>query len=334
VTNTISAVDVSSNWQTLLAQAYTSPRELLEFLSIDPQQLSLATSDALDFPCRVPLPFARLMQPGDVNDPLLRQVLPLSAELEPVPGYSADPLAEAQASPQDGIIQKYHGRVLLVAASACAVNCRYCFRRHFPYQEQTATGSELLDALDFIASHDDISEVILSGGDPLVLGERRFAELVTQLAQIPHVRRLRIHSRLPIVLPQRVTPELLAVLQDTRLQVVMVVHSNHANEISAEVRVGFAQLRAAGITLFNQSVLLAGVNDSASVLAQLSETLFDAGVTPYYLHQLDPVAGAAHFAVPLSRARRLHHELLALLPGFLVPRLVSELPGQVSKTHL
>lgn len=334
MTNSISAVDVSSSWQALLAQAFSSPRELLAFLSIDPQQLSLPAPDALDFPCRVPLPFARLMQPGDVNDPLLRQVLPLSAELEPVPGYSADPLAEAHASPQDGIIQKYHGRVLLVAASACAVNCRYCFRRHFPYQEQTAAGGELQGALDFIAGHDDISEVILSGGDPLVLGERRFAELVTQLAQIPHVRRLRIHSRLPIVLPQRVTPELLAVLQETRLQVVMVVHSNHANEISTGVRAGFAQLRGAGVTLFNQSVLLAGVNDSAPVLAQLSETLFDAGVTPYYLHQLDPVAGAAHFAVPLARARRLHHELLALLPGFLVPRLVSELPGQVSKTHL
>lgn len=330
----INAADASSDWQSLLAQAFSSPRELLEFLAIDPTHIDLPDPGALDFACRVPLPFARQMRRGDPNDPLLRQVLPLSAELEAAPGYSVDPLGEAQATPQDGIIQKYQGRVLLVAASACAVNCRYCFRRHFPYQEQTAAGSELNDALAYIAADDTISEVILSGGDPLVLSDRRFAELVAQLQTIAHVRRLRIHTRLPIVLPQRITAALVQMLKDTRLQVVMVVHSNHANEISEGVRAALQPLRQAGITLFNQSVLLAGVNDSAQTLAQLSEALFDAGVTPYYLHQLDPVAGAAHFAVPLARARRLQHELLAQLPGYLVPRLVYELPGQVSKTAL
>ncbi|MCZ6831898.1 MAG: EF-P beta-lysylation protein EpmB [Gammaproteobacteria bacterium] len=324
----------SDDWQLLLSESVRTSRELLDFLKIDPAQVAVLPEAQLDFPCRVPQPFMERMQPGNPEDPLLLQVLPLANEAAEVPGYVADPLQEAGATPAAGIIHKYNGRVLLVAAGACAVNCRYCFRRHFPYQDHLLDRFRLNQSVDYIRSEATISEVILSGGDPLVLSDRRLYDIVCRLDKIPHLRRLRIHTRLPVVLPQRVTPALTGLLESTRLNVVVVIHSNHANELDDEVGTGLAQLRGAGITLLNQSVLLRGVNDDAASLALLSETLFSRGVLPYYLHLLDPVAGSAHFHVPEVKARELYAAVLNRLPGYLVPRLVREEPGKGSKSLL
>jgi L-lysine 2,3-aminomutase len=271
------------------------------------------------------------MRRGDPHDPLLRQVLPLGAELVAAPGFSVDPVGDRDALRAPGVLHKYQGRVLLTATGACAVHCRYCFRRHFPYAQANASAEHWQAALDYVATNPDVREVILSGGDPLTLSDRRLAEFVQALEACAHVERLRLHTRLPVVLPERVTPELLAWLANTRLQTVVVIHANHAREIDDNVRLACARLRDSGATLLNQSVLLRGVNDSVEALATLSETLFAAGVLPYYLHLLDRVQGAAHFEVEDATARQLLAELNAGLPGYLVPRLVRELPGAPGK---
>ncbi len=272
------------------------------------------------------------MRKGDIDDPLLRQVLPLAEEEAEVPGFIGDPVGDLAAAAVPGVLHKYRGRVLLVTTGACAVHCRYCFRRHFPYADSNPSVQQWQGALEYIHGHSDITEVILSGGDPLAFSDSRLADLVEQVAAIPHVKRLRIHTRLPIVLPSRVDKNLLAWLQRTRLQKVVVVHANHANEIDEEVRAAMRKLRDAGTMLLNQSVLLKGVNDSAEELADLSERLFEAGILPYYLHLLDRVQGAAHFEVDRARALWLMQVLRARLPGYLVPRLVREQPGADSKT--
>ena len=274
------------------------------------------------------------MVPGDSGDPLLRQVLPLDAEFQAAPGYGTDPVGDGAAMTVPGVLHKYHGRVLLTATGACAVHCRYCFRRHFPYNEAQAAAAHWQAALDYIRADASIAEVILSGGDPLSLSDRRLQEFVVQLDDIAHVRRLRVHTRVPVVIPARVDSALCAWLRATRLATVIVVHVNHANEIDAAVVAAFAALAAAGARLFNQSVLLHGVNDDVTALAALSERLFAAGVTPYYLHVLDKVAGAAHFAVAPAQAQALHRDLAARLPGYLVPRLVREDAGAAAKTWL
>jgi EF-P beta-lysylation protein EpmB len=271
------------------------------------------------------------MRRHDPADPLLRQILPLAAENEVYPGYSLDPVGDLGARAAPGVLHKYAGRVLLTATGACAVHCRYCFRRHFPYAEANASADRWLGALAHIAADPSVSEVILSGGDPLTLSDRRLAEFAAGLAAIPHVSRLRIHTRLPVVLPERVNDELLAWLGDGRFQTVMVLHANHAREIDHDVRAAARRLRDAGVTLLNQSVLLRGVNDNADALAELSEALFAAGVLPYYLHMLDRVQGAAHFDVDEAAARDLVGELNARLPGYLVPRLVREIAGAPGK---
>lgn len=322
-------------WQRALAEAITDPGELLDLLDL-PRSLLPGGGAGLEeaaalFPLRVPRGYAARMRPGDPADPLLLQVLPVGREAEEVPGYVADPLGERCASPRPGLLHKYRGRVLLVVTGACAVHCRYCFRRHFPYAERQMGRSDRSGLLDALAQDPSVREVILSGGDPLTVGDDRLGALVRDLEAIPHVRRLRIHTRNPVVLPERVDERLLAWLGATRLETVVVVHANHAREIDATVAEGFSRLRDAGATLLNQSVLLKGVNDSADALAALSEVLFEAGALPYYLHLLDPVAGAAHFDLPEERARRLAGELAARLPGYLVPRLVREVPGALAK---
>jgi EF-P beta-lysylation protein EpmB len=274
------------------------------------------------------------MRPGDPDDPLLRQVLPLSEELSPAPGFDIDPVDDSAAELTPGVLQKYNGRALLVTTGACAVHCRYCFRRHFPYAEHQIRGESWQDALVYIAGDPSISEVILSGGDPLSVSDARLAEMLGDLAGIPHLRRLRIHTRLPIVLPSRVDEGLLEALATNLHQLVVVVHANHAQEIDGEVAAALERLRGARATVLNQAVLLAGVNDEAGALCELSETLFAAGVLPYYLHLLDRVSGAAHFAVDEERARRLVGEMTARLPGYLVPRLVREMAGAPSKVPL
>ena len=326
-----SAVLRQVSWQAELARAITDPAELLADVGLGEEWLPAARAAAGFFPLRVPRGFVARMRPGDPHDPLLRQVLPLAEECLTAQGFGPDPVGDLAAMAVPGVLHKYQGRVLLTTTGACAVHCRYCFRRHFPYADANAAADHWRTALEYIASDDSVSEVILSGGDPLSLSDRRLAELVRGLDDIAHLQRLRFHTRLPIVLPERVNDEILDWLGATRLRVVVVVHANHANEIDSSVRTALARLKGIGAELLNQSVLLRGVNDCAEALTALSETMFDAGVLPYYLHLLDRVQGAAHFEVHDDIARSLMTELNKRLPGYLVPRLVREIPGAPGK---
>ncbi len=319
-------------WQRELARAITDPAELLRELELDPTLLPAARTAAARFPLRVPRGFVARMTRGDPNDPLLRQILPLGAELETTPGFVTDPVGDRAAQAAPGVLHKYHGRALLIVTGACAAHCRYCFRREYPYADSHAGVDEWRPALAYLAGDPGIREVILSGGDPLSLSDRRLGALLAALDQIPHLERLRIHSRQPIVLPARVDEGLLDLLTRTRLRPVLVVHADHPQEIDAAAHAVLARLAAAGVTLLNQSVLLRGVNDSAAVLAELSEALFAARVLPYYLHLLDPVRGAAHFDVNETEASAIIKTLRRRLPGYLMPRLVREQPGQLAKT--
>jgi L-lysine 2,3-aminomutase len=320
------------SWQDELSQLVRSPEELFARLNLDSQLLPAAINAAKAFPVRATESYLARIKPGDPNDPLLRQILPLDAELISPIDYSPDPLHELSANPVPGLVHKYAGRVLLVASGACAINCRYCFRRHFPYEANNPGREEWQAALDYIRADSSLEEVILSGGDPLAVSDRQFAWLLQQLDAIPHVTRLRIHSRLPIVLPSRISAEWLEILQASRLQKVLVIHANHPQELDDSVHEALTRLAKAGVLLLNQSVLLAGVNDDASVLAQLSRQLLAFGVLPYYLHLLDKVAGAAHFAVPDEKAQLIQQTLMQTLPGYLVPRMVREIAGALSKT--
>ena len=321
-------------WQRELAHVVTEPSELLGLLGLGEEWRAAAEAAARTFPLRVPRGFVARMRHGDPRDPLLLQVLPLAAELVSTPGFSTDPVGDHAALRAPGVLHKYQGRVLLTATGACAVHCRYCFRRHFPYEEANASVDGWRGALEVIGADVSITEVILSGGDPLTLSDRRLSDFVEQLARLPHVTRLRLHSRLPVVLPERVTTLLCDALTGTRLRVVMVIHANHAQEIDASVHRACARLIERGFLLLNQSVLLRGVNDSVEALAQLSEALFASGVLPYYLHQLDRVQSAAHFEVADETALALHAGINARLPGYLVPRLVREIPGAAGKMQL
>ena len=329
-----SSIHLPDSWQTLLSQSIESPAELLRYLELPAALLDAADSACLEFALRVPKPWLERIEKGNLQDPLLKQILPVSNELDSVPGFVTDPLAEMSSNPTDGLIHKYKGRVLIVLTGACAINCRYCFRRHFPYQENRLGPGQWQQLLEYIAADSSITEVILSGGDPLVNSDNRLQQLITDLEQIPHLLRLRIHSRLPVVLPQRVTTGLCRILEQTRLQVVTVIHSNHANEIDDAVANAVQQLKQAGVTVLNQAVLLRGINDTVEALKQLSETLFRTGVLPYYLFTFDPVKGAAHFDVPDPEAVLLMQQLQEQLPGYLVPRLAREIPGKGSKTLL
>lgn len=333
----ISALEAPSkgSWRRILAQGVSRPQELLQLLDLDPAAVGFddpRTEQARgQFPQRVPRGFVDRMRPGDPRDPLLLQVLPRAVEMEPVPGFSADPLGEAAASPRPGLLHKYAGRVLVVVTGACGVHCRYCFRRHFPYGQHLLGPAERERIISYVAEDPSITEVILSGGDPLTLADDKLAPLVRELAEVAHLMRLRVHSRMPVVLPERVDEGLVEWLAGTRLRPVMVIHANHSREIDESVAAAIDRLRQAGVTVLNQAVLLAGVNDDAGALEDLSERLFEVGVLPYYLHLLDPVTGAAHFEVPEDRARRIARELTARLPGYLVPKLVREVPGAAAK---
>ena len=326
-------------WQASWRAAVRDPRELLEMLGLAALAERTAPDAARGFPLRVPRGFVGRMRHGDPADPLLRQVLPLDAEDRIVPGFAFDAVGDGAARRGGGVIHKYAGRALLVATGSCAIHCRYCFRRHYPYAEDTAAAAGWREAVAAIAADASIGEVILSGGDPLSLADHKLAELTDALRGIAHVRRLRIHTRLPIVLPKRVDAGLLGWLRGLPWPVVVVVHANHANEFDRDVDAAMAALRNAGgaspgIVLLNQAVLLRGVNDSANALAELCERGFAAGVLPYYLHQLDRVAGAAHFEVGDAEALALHAALAARLPGYLVPRLVREVAGDPGKRAL
>ncbi len=329
---TAHAHPMQPRWQQLWRDAVQDPRELLGLLGLHGLGGALSDAAVAQFPLRVPRGFVAKMRHGDPGDPLLRQVLPILDEERIAPGFDLDAVGDAAARGATGVIHKYAGRALLVATGSCAVHCRYCFRRHFPYAGQTAAAGHWSAALDYLRADTSIEEVLLSGGDPLSLSTAKLGELTDALARIRHVRRLRIHTRLPVVLPERVDDELLDWLRRLPQQVVIVIHANHANEFDTDVDAALDSLRSLGVTLLNQSVLLRGVNDDADALVALSQRLFDAGVLPYYLHQLDRVAGAAHFEVADTEARILHAALLARLPGYLVPRLVREVAGEPSKT--
>jgi len=274
------------------------------------------------------------MRKGDSRDPLLLQVLPVQQEAQTAAGFVPDPLDELDNMPAPGLLHKYQGRALLTATGACAIHCRYCFRRHFPYTDANPLADQWQQSVDYVAQHSDITELILSGGDPLTLTDARLHSLTDQLAEIRHLRTLRIHSRLPVVLPERIDAGLLSWLETRQLKVVMVIHCNHPNEIDADVGAAMQRLRQAGVTLLNQSVLLRDINDDVATLVRLSEQLFSVDVLPYYLHQLDKVQGAAHFEVDETIAQQLIDGVSASLPGYLVPRLVQEVPGMPGKTLL
>jgi len=322
-----------SDWRQSLRNAITDAHELLEALDLGALADRLPARDA-GFALRVPRGFVARMRLGDPRDPLLLQVLPQLAECEDTPGFTDDAVGDLAARTAHGVLHKYEGRALLIAAGSCAVNCRYCFRRHFPYSEEIAAANGWREALAHVRADSSIHEVILSGGDPLVLSDAKLQELSQGLEAIPHVRTLRIHTRIPVVLPERINASFCEWLAAIPLRRVVVLHANHPHELDDSVRAACTRLREAGATLLNQSVLLRGINDDADTLAALSERLFDCGALPYYLHQLDRVRGAAHFEVADDRARELVESLRKRLPGYLLPRLVREVPGRPGKTPL
>lgn len=321
-------------WKRALAEAVRDPAELCRLLELPEQVAKQAFAAVEDFPLLVPRGYVERMRKGDPTDPLLRQVLPLAEETQSVAHFVADPVGDEAAEVLPGLLHKYPGRVLLVTTGACAVHCRYCFRRHFNYQQSPKGVAAWAPAVEFIAGDDSITEVILSGGDPLTLVDEALDQLVNRLAAIPHLRRLRVHTRLPIMIPERVNDALLAWLTGTRLQPIVVLHANHANEIDESVAAANRRLANAGVMLLNQAVLLRGVNDTTGAQAALGERLVEIGVTPYYLHQLDRVAGAAHFDVPIDTGRRIIAELPSRLPGYAVPRYVQEIAGEQSKLEI
>lgn len=326
--------DLQQDWQKALAQAIREPRELLALLGLSEQDFPQGILPRPDFPLRVPHSYTARMRHGDASDPLLLQVLAQQAEMLATADYVADPVGDKQATVSPGLLHKYQGRVLLVTTAACPLHCRYCFRRHFPYGDNHLHDQAWQQAIDYIAADSSIQEVILSGGDPLSLSNQRLGAIGRQLAAIPHLQRLRIHSRMPLALPQRIDEGFCNWLRDLPWQTIMVSHCNHANEIDPAVRQAFHRLKNTGTTLLNQAVLLKGVNDNSDAQAALAEQLFAAGVLPYYLHLLDRVAGASHFEVDETSAAQLMSELRRRLPGYLVPRLVREQAGAASKLPL
>jgi EF-P beta-lysylation protein EpmB len=323
----------SPDWKELLSQSRLTTHTLLKLVGLENHPLASGSAESL-FELRAPKPYIEKIEYGNPNDPLLLQILPQQAENKIVEGFSSDPLDESEYSPVKGLIHKYKNRVLLIASSTCVINCRYCFRRSFSYSEHRQSKSDWQGALDYIRNNQHISEVILSGGDPLIHNNDYLFWLLKEIDQISHVSRIRIHSRLIVSLPQRIDADFLASLDQLSKSIIIVMHSNHANELGDELAVVAQELRKKRVTLLNQSVLLRAVNDQAEILTELSQALFEIGVLPYYLFILDKVAGAAHFDVPISEATAIHKTLLAALPGYLVPKLVIEIPGENSKTSV
>lgn len=324
----------SKSWQEELSSMVCDTNELLKRLNLDPKQAPDGFITDPKFPIRATDTFISKIHPNNWYDPLLRQIWPLKSEEEFKAGFSDDPLQEAQQSPAQGLIHKYRGRVLLISQPQCAIHCRYCFRREFDYQTHSLSRKQWQPALDYIEQNESIEEVILSGGDPLTSSSGQLEWLFMRLEEMSHITRLRIHTRIPLVLPKRIDDTLCQLLNQSRFQKVVVIHANHSNEIDADVKDSIFRLQQNGCTLLNQSVLLAGINDEAETLIKLSKSLFNMGVLPYYLHLLDKVTGTAHFEVPPDRAKTLEKALRSALPGYLVPKFVKELAGEKSKTPL
>ena len=325
-------INLHSDWKAELSNCVSSIDELLNQLGLKPKDLNTTEQAASKFPIKVPQPFVQLMEYGNPNDPLLKQVLPITSELQVDSNFSTDPVGESSFNPVPGIVHKYRNRVLMIISPNCAINCRYCFRRHFPYDDNRQSKQQWLKALDYLKTKPEINEVIYSGGDPLAANDNFLRWLTGEIESIQHIKRLRIHTRLPVVIPSRIDDQLLNWLSNTRLKPTFVLHINHANEIDSALSQGINRLKQAGIMVLNQSVLLKGINDTSDQLINLSEKLFDAGIMPYYLHMLDPVQGASHFDVPEDRAVEIFSQIQAELPGFLVPKLVQERAGETSKS--
>jgi len=324
-------MDTTLTWQQELAHAIEDPAQLLKIVELEERWLSGAMAAAKLFPLRVPQAFIARMRKGDVRDPLLAQVLPLDIEQQLVEGYNNNPLQEANYNPIAGLLHKYKNRVLLTVTGSCAINCRFCFRRSFPYEQNNPGKAGWQEVIDYIAADSEIDEVILSGGDPLNASDKSLLWLSEKLAEIPHLQRLRVHTRLPVIIPARVTDELLTWLTGTRLKSIVILHVNHAQELDHTTQMALQRLAEQHVTLLSQSVLLRGINDSAEALVNLSKRLFECRVLPYYLHIMDKTQGAAHFDVPMEKAKLLHGEMAKQLSGYLVPRLVQEVPGMPAK---
>lgn len=330
ITRSAAAVE-SKDWQQILSESIRDPKELLLRLGLQEKDVPDVDLDN-SFSMLVPQPFIQQMAYADAHDPLLRQVLPVLSEREVVAGFSVDPLGERNTNVQTGIVHKYNGRLLLMLASSCAVNCRYCFRRHFPYSDNRLGKKNWQHTLSYLQQHQDVKEVILSGGDPLLVSDERLQDIIKSLDTIGHIKRLRIHTRLPVVIPQRLTQKLKNILNTSKLQSSLVIHCNHKNEISHELQSALLEFKHSGITLLNQSVLLKGVNDDAQTLIELSDTLFSVGVLPYYLHLLDLIQGGAHFNIEHHQALDIYQKMQQQLPGYLLPKLARECAGEMQKT--
>jgi len=318
-------------WQQDLADGFSNIEEICNYLNISHVAKEFTTT-ASTFPLRVPREFVDRMEKGNLNDPLLKQILPLKDEYITAPGFINDPVGDMDSMTETGVIHKYYGRVLLITTGSCAINCRYCFRRNFPYNDAQLSTKKNSIAINYIKKQQDISEVILSGGDPLLLNDQKIIELIQQIDSIPHIKRIRIHSRIPIVLPSRITTEFCNKLSLIKKDLVLVVHSNHSNELNTQVKLACKKLKNANITLLNQAVLLKGINDNVDQLCALHEKLFSFNILPYYLHLLDKAAGTAHFEVSQDIAISLINQLKKVLPGYLVPKLVREQAGASNKT--
>jgi L-lysine 2,3-aminomutase len=316
--------------------AFRNLESLLIHLELDPSQAPERMLADPTFPLLIPKSFASRMAKGDWRDPLLLQVLPLARETEEAPGFRPDAVGDLPSQIVPGLLHKYASRALLMVSHQCAVHCRYCFRREFPYGDLPRGQAGWDQAWAYLESAQGVDEIVLSGGDPLFLDNRRLERILERAAELPGIHTVRFHTRLPIVLPSRVEPDLLALLRTLaeRKTLVVVVHANHGNEIDAECARALDALRGAGAVLLNQAVLLAGVNDDAEALADLSRALMRSGALPYYLHQLDRVTGTAHFEVPEAKGRALIEELRGKLPGYAVPRYVRETAGEPYKTPL
>jgi EF-P beta-lysylation protein EpmB len=321
---------IKQSWQQELVEAVTNVHELIDILGLEASTLNIDPNNS--FPVRVPKNYISRMRKGDPQDPLLLQVLPQMAERLTQVGFIDDPLNEQAAIKQMGLLHKYHNRILLITTGSCAINCRFCFRRQFPYQDQQVSRQQMQSVLDYLMQHPDVNEVILSGGDPLVLKDERIRELMNQLSDVPTLKYLRFHTRLPVSIPSRLTPGFITLLKESRFRISLVIHANHPNEISDELGERLQALTQAGMTVLNQSVLLKNINNHPDTLITLSQRLYQYQVLPYYLHLLDPVHGTAHFAVDDDEAKNIMNALRATLSGYLVPKLVREIAGETSKT--
>jgi len=321
-----------ADWQIELSQCITDMASLIEFLDLPADWVKKNTLAQSVFQLKVPRPYLNRINKQDPNDPLLLQILPLSQELIDTKGYTQDPLAEKQYNPIPGVLHKYTSRILVTTAGACSINCRYCFRRHFPYENNAVNTDHWDHIKKYLHQHPHVNEVILSGGDPLLLKDSQILNIYQSISQVPSIKRIRIHTRLPIAIPQRITDKLVAAVTSCDVKPIIVIHCNHPQEIDNDVAQALNLLYQAGICVLNQTVLLKGINDHSQTLVGLSEKLFECNVMPYYLHALDKVQNTSHFDIPISQAQSIHGQLKAILPGFLVPKLVKEDPHQSNKT--